>query len=129
MSVQGAGEAQGFDSYIIGLREHASPDALLQLRPGAPLRLCPGRDAGRHRLEIRTLQGEPLGWLPAEDGMALEQYPSGWPGLAAPAPKGRRGAELTPPSSWTAEVLALVPARLLPRVHIRIFIPAHNLVA
>ncbi len=107
MALQVAAETQGFDSYITGLREHATPAALLRLRPGAPLRLRRASGSGTLRLEVCTPQGEPLGWLPVEDGMALD----------------------TPPQQCTAEVTALVPARLLPRVHIRIFIPAENLVA
>ena len=107
MALTVAGEAQGFDSYITGLREHASLAALLHLRPGAELQLRPARVGSAHRLEVCTPQGEPLGWLPVEDSLAL----------------GR------PAQFCAAEVTALVPARLLPRVHIRIFIPGENLVA
>ena len=97
-------EADGFDSYITGLRAHATPAALLRLHPGAMLRLRPGKGGGAHRLEVCTLQGEPLGWLPVEDGLALD----------GPVPP------------CAAQVTALIPARLLPRVHIRIFTPAES---
>ncbi len=96
-----AAEAQDFLTYITELREHATPEALLGLRPGAPLQLRHRHRRGIHRTEICTLQGEPLGWLPAEDSMALGDADA----------------------ACAAEVTALVPARLLPRVHIRIFMP------
>lgn len=89
---------EAFESYITGLREGASLAALVQLRPGAALALRPGPGRGSHRLEVRTEAGAMLGWLPAEDSLALP-----------------------PGAGWRAEVTALVPARLLPRVHIRVF--------
>lgn len=97
---------EGFDSYITGLREHARPAALLQLHPGAALQLRPGKpgsqDGGSCRLEVCTLQGDPLGWLPMEDSMAMAGDGHG----------------------CDVRVTALVPARLLPRVHVRIFTAA-----
>ena len=102
MAVAVAADVLDFDSYITGLREHATPQALLRLRPGAQLRLRAAKGGGPHRLEVCTAQGEPLGWLPVEDGLALGA-------LAA---------------AWDARVIALVPARMLPRVQIRILVPA-----
>ncbi len=92
---------EGFDSYITGLREHAAPEALGRLCPGAPLRLRPGRGRGSWRLEVCTVQGEPLGWLPLEDCLAMSAADD----------------------HCDARVTALVPARMLPRVHIRVFAP------
>jgi hypothetical protein len=95
-----AAKGHDFDSYITGLRGHAVLEGLLRLRPGAQLLLRASTSHGASRTEVCTMQGEPLGWLPAEDSMAL-------------ADAGDDGA---------AEVTALVPAKLLPRVHIRIFV-------
>ena len=124
-----AGEAQGFDSYITGLREHASLAALLHLRPGAELQLRPARVGSAHRLEVCTPQGEPLGWLPVEDSLALGR-PAQFGGDPAVVCSigmlcGFCGTLMTP----LAANFNLVPARLLPRVHIRIFITGENLVA
>jgi hypothetical protein len=99
----GVEEEQGsLDSYITGLRARAKPEALWDLRPGTELRLRPSGGRGSHRLEVCTSQGEPLGWLPVEDSLALTESRGRLRGLS-----GR--------------VTALVPARMLPRVHIRVF--------
>jgi len=92
-------------SFISGVGERATLDALAGLRIGSPLRLCrAARPVRGCSIEIQTLAGIPLGWLPREDEGALEAL-----GIEA--------------DTTVVRVAAIVPAFQRPRVRIEILLP------
>lgn len=92
-------------SFISGIGERATPDALGQLRIGLPLRLRRvARPIRGCSIEILTEAGAALGWLPREDEEALEAL-----GIA--------------PETATPRIVAIVPAFQRPRVRIEIRLP------
>jgi hypothetical protein len=93
-SADGTGAVQ-FQSFLLGYGQHALAGSLARLRAGMPLALR--RVPGGARVEVLTLDGEKLGWLPAEDAAALEGRPTA-----------------------SARVSALVPAFQRPRIMLRV---------
>lgn len=92
-------------SFISGVGERAAIEVLAELRIGTPLSLRRAtRPVRGCAVEIRTLAGAPLGWLPREDEAALEAL-----GIL--------------PEEAEARVAALVPAFQRPRVQIEILVP------
>jgi hypothetical protein len=92
-------------SFISGVGDRATVEALSQLRIGLPL--CLRRVGKPHRgfsIEIVTTAGAPLGWLPREDEEALEAL----------------GVQ---PETAEVRVVAIVPAFQRPRVRIEILLP------
>jgi hypothetical protein len=92
-------------SFISGVGERASAEALAQLRIGLPLRLRRvARPVRGCSVEILTAAGAPLGWLPRADEEALEAL-----GIS--------------PEAAALRVDAIVPAFQRPRVRIEILLP------
>ncbi|MBW8271053.1 hypothetical protein [Caldovatus aquaticus] len=99
------------ESFVAGLAACAAPRTLATLRAGTELTLRrpdraalrPGDGAGvvGPEIEVWTAEGQPLGRLPPEDAAVLDR-------LAAPGGPVR------------AQVSAVVPAFLRPRVQVRI---------
>ncbi|WP_159350286.1 hypothetical protein [Roseomonas harenae] len=57
------------ESFLLGTGSIGwDPVSLSWLRVGACLDLCP---RGRSRVEVRSPDGRPLGWLPSEDAQAI----------------------------------------------------------
>ena len=97
-------------SFLAGTGELADLGVLASLQVGALLSLQPGRAAprfgGRSRLEVRTLDGHALGYLPPDDGELLASL-------------------LDAGTSASVRVRGLVPAFQRPRVQLEIeLVPA-----
>ena len=92
-------------SFISGVGERATMDALAGLRIGSALRLRRvTRPVRGFSLEIQNASGGVLGWLPREDESALEAL-----GIL--------------PELAEVRVAAIVPAFQRPRVRIEILVP------
>jgi hypothetical protein len=108
MSVTLAPDSPGqpaLHSFISGVGDRATPQALGQLRIGLPLRLRRvARPVRGFSVEILTEAGAALGWLPREDEEALASL----------------GIE---PETAALRVVAIVPAFQRPRVRIEILLP------
>ena len=93
------------NTYLLGVGEIGDPAALVSLRVGARLKLRRARaiaGRGRPRVEVRSADDRPLGYLPPEDVQSIE--------------------DLLDVSS--ARVTGLVPAFQRPRVMLEIQVGA-----